>query len=206
MRFKIAFFLVVLSTSGFSQSSSLGKFRKLSGAEKCWVLFHPFVAKKALKISEDTRRVTKEVMEEKLLKGKENGDQIDAFRHTYWMAYLTLEIGAKKARSLGKAHEKGNYRDYKKRKLEDGIMPDKIGSDMDFFNNEVGIDIAETTTEFDLQGTVISAIKNGKCKIVKTDGFGNFLDCAGSILHKDELKGRWKNDKCLVWSDESVDQ
>ncbi|MGB0888226.1 MAG: DUF6973 domain-containing protein [Vicingaceae bacterium] len=204
MRFKhviFCFFLVVFFNAS-AQDSNFKKFRRLSGPEKCWVIFHPFVAKKALKISEQTRKVTKEIQQKRLLKGNGNGGQIDAFRHAFWMATLTQEIGKRRARSLGKKHEKGNYKDYKKRRLEDGAIPDKISSEMDLFNNEVGIEIGEKSSALELQRIVVVAVKNGRCKIIKKDAYENFLDCEGNYISLEILQGKWDNNKCLVWSDE----
>lgn len=202
MRFIVIFFLIILNLSVFSQKSNLDKFRELSGPEKCWVIWHPFIAKKTLIVTEEARLVTKEVMQEKLLKGDGDGGQVDAFRHAFWMANLTLNIGSKKAKSLGRAHEKGNYKDYKKCKLEDGIIPDKISSDMDGFNNDVGINIGEMTTDFDLKVNVVEAVKDGRCKIIKIDGSNNFLDVDGNIIPFESLKGKWENDKCLTNSNQ----
>jgi len=204
MRFKAIFlvFLILNSAFVFSQKSNWKKFRELSGPEKCWVIWHPFVAKKALKTTEEAREVTKEVIQENLLKGDGNGDQVDAFRHVFWMANLTLTIGSKKAKSLGGAHEKGNYKAYKKHKFEDGVIPDKVSSDMDYFNNNIGVDIGEMTTNFDLKGTVVESVKDGRCKIIKTDELGNFLDVEGNVIPPEVLKGKWENNKCLVNSNQ----
>jgi len=114
------------------------------------------------------------------------------------MLRLSQEIGAKKARRLGKAHEKGNYKAFKKNKKEDGEIPDKISSDMDLFNNEIGIAIADTLTATNVKKVVISVVQSGKCKIIKKDQQGNYLTCSGSIIQQEELIGKWKNDKCLV--------
>lgn len=185
-----------------AQESNLKKFRRLSGPEKCWVIFHPFVAKKALKISENTRKITKEIQKKKLLIGNGNGGQIDAFRHTFWMANLTQKIGARRARNLGKKHEKGNYKDYKKRRLEDGVIPDKISSEMDLFNNEVGVNIGEKSNDLELENIIVNAVLKGRCKIIKKDAYDNFLDCDGNYIPLENLKGKWENNKCLVWSSE----
>jgi len=204
MRFKFLLILVFLFMflGLVAQESKMKKFKHLSAPEKCWVILHPFVAKKALLITEEARKVTKDIKQEKLLKGNGNSGQIDAFRHTYWMALLTQQIGWRRAKSLGKAHEKGNYRDFKKHKKEDGVVPDKISSDMDFFNNNVGILIGKMTTDLDLKGVVVEAVKDGKCKIIKIDTNGFFLDVEGNIIPKEELKGKWENDKCLVNSNQ----
>ena len=201
MRVKLLFLLLFFVVSSLVYSQSKYKsFKKLSCPEKWWVVWHPFVAKKAFSISQLARQKTDSIKQNKILKGKGNGDQVDAFRHTFWMAQLTNEIGWRRAKSLGRAHEKGNYKDYKKRRLEDGEVPDKISSDMDYVNNDVGIALGKNTNE-NLVNKVVELVKMGKCKIIKTDAEGNYLDCGGNILLKKDLKGKWENEKCLVWSD-----
>jgi hypothetical protein len=37
-------------------------------------------------------------------------------------------------------------------------------------------------------------------KIIKKDAAGNFLTCKGVVIHFNELKGKWKNNKCLIMS------
>jgi hypothetical protein len=199
--FKIMLLLVVFSNVLVGQNSSVGQFKKLSCPEKRWVFFHPFVAKKALKVSLEARTTTAELKQQNLLKGVGNGDQLDAFRHTYWMARLAQEIHWRKAKGLGKAHEKGNYRQFKKGKLEDDVLPDKISSEMDLFNNEVGLNFGKSNKEQELKNEVIRLVKEGKCKILKTDVAGNFLDENNKIIPIEEFKGKWENRKVLVDSD-----
>ncbi len=199
--FRIFLFFVffVQFFSAYGQKSSLKSFKKLSCPEKWWVIAHPFVAKRALNISLEARQKTDSIQQNKILMGYGNGDQIDAFRHTYWMAKLTQTIGERKARKLGRAHEKGNYRDYKKGNKEDGSLPDKISSDMDLYNNEVGIKVGKEQLE-NLVQKVIEEVKNGNCKIIKKDKQGKFLDCEGNMIPKESLIGKWENNKCLVES------
>ncbi|PJB15106.1 MAG: hypothetical protein CO118_05150 [Flavobacteriales bacterium CG_4_9_14_3_um_filter_32_8] len=205
MNFKVILSVIFLFVFFVSkgQETKMQKFRKLSCPEKWWVVSHPFVAKKALKVTIYTREIAKEVKEDKLLKGEGNGDQIDAFRHTFWMANLMLEIGGRRAKKLGKAHEKGNYKDFKKHRLEDGILPDRISSEMDLFNNEVGIELGKKCSKFELKSIVIDLVLNGNCKIIKMDKEGSFIDCEGNIIPAESLKGKWENEKCLVSSNEA---
>jgi len=196
--FLIASFIVSCLTA-FSQNSAIHNFKKLSCPEKLWVIGHPFVAKKALKVSQITRIKTDSIRSNKYLKGAGNGDQVDAFRHTFWMASLKQIIGERRARRLGIAHEKGNKRDFKKGNIEDGTLPDSISSEMDLFNNEIGLEIVMGSSA-NVTNLVVEAVKNGTCKVVKTDDEGSFLDCEGNIIPKETLKGKWKNNKCLVWS------
>ena len=199
--------LLVLFFFSFSLSmsaqSDLKNFFKLSGPIKTWVIFHPFKAKLSLKISNETNKVSDSIRKTNLLDKDASGGQVDAFRHAYWMARLRQEIGKRAARSLGKAHEKDNYITYKKRKLEDGVVPDEISSEMDLHNNEEGLKLTAKGSKVSRKGLIyriVNAIKTGKMKIIKKDKKGNFLTCEGKIISAEELKGTWKNNKCLVIS------
>lgn len=197
----LAFLTVSISTSS---QSNLKDFFKLSGPKKIWVLFHPFKAKKSLKISNETKRIADSIAKTNLLDGDAAGGQVDAFRHGYWMARLTQEMGKRTARSLGKAHEKENYLTYKKSKLEDGVVPDDISSEMDLYNNDQGIKLISKGSKVPKNGLIyriINAIKSGKLKIIKKDKKGNFLTCKGEVIAQEELKGKWKNNKCLISSE-----
>lgn len=191
----------VQSLTVLAQNIALKSFKELSCPEKWWVVGHPFVAKKALKVSQIARLKTDSIKENNILKGVGNGDQVDAFRHTYWMASLAQTIGQRKAKRLGITHEKGNKRDFKKGNKEEGSLPDKISSEMDLFNNEVGLNIGKENAE-NLINKVVAEVKKGSCKIIKTDKQGNFLDCEGNVILLESFKGKWENKKCLVWSNE----
>ncbi|MEE9406504.1 MAG: hypothetical protein V3V28_00375 [Polaribacter sp.] len=203
---KKAIFIIFLLSAGqiFSQSD-FKFFFKLSRPIKTWVIFHPFKAKKSLRISLETNKVADSVAKTNLLDKDAAGGQVDAFRHAYWMARLRQEMGKSAARSLGKAHEKENYLTYKKRKLEDGVVPDEISSEMDLFNNDQGLKLTRKrskTSRNSLVYRIVNAIKSGKMKIIKKDKKGNFLTCNGKTISAEELKGKWKNNKCLVVSSE----
>ncbi len=191
--------IFLLSISGFSQKS----FFELSGPKKTWVIFHPFKAKKSLRISKETNRVSDSIKRTNVLDKDGSGGQVDAFRHAYWMARLRQEIGKSAARSLGKAHERENYLTFKKRQLEDGAVPDEISSTMDFHNNEEGLKLTTKRSKISRKALIfkiISAIKSGKMKIIKKDKKGNFLTCEGVKISKKSLERKWKNNKCLVSS------
>lgn len=193
---------LLLSMNLYSQSN-LKSFFSLSGPKRTWVIFHPFKAKKSLEISKEANRVADSIVKSHLLDGDKSGGQVDAFRHAYWMARLCQEIGESAARSLGKAHEKENYLTYKENKLEDGVVPDEISSIMDLHNNDEGLKLMSKGSKVSQKGLIyriINAIHQGKMKIIKKDKDGNFLTCEGKIISKQELKGNWKNNKCLVAS------
>jgi hypothetical protein len=201
---KILFFVFIFFVGQiFSQSSSKGFFG-LSGPKRTWVLFHPFKAFKSLRISKETNRVSDSIRKTNLLDGDASGGQVDAFRHAYWMARLHQEIGKSAARSLGKAHEKENYLTFKKLKLEDGVVPDEISSEMDLYNNEQGLKLSSKrskVSKVSLIYKIVNAIKAGKFKVIKKDKKGSFLTCDGEVIDNEDLKGKWKNEKCLVSSE-----
>lgn len=200
----IKIYLLIVSfffSSFIFAQSNWKKFKKLSPSKRMWVLFHPFKAKKAQIISEEAYRIADSIKNSPLLDGDASGGQVDAFRHAFWMASLRQEIGKNAARSLGKAHEKENYRTYKKNKLEDGIVPDKIATTMDLFNNEAGLTLSRKNTKAAKNGLiykVINAIHSGKLKVIKKDNNGNFLTCKNAPISQKSLKGKWENNKCLV--------
>ena len=186
--------------NSFSQSN-FKKFCKLSPPIKTWVILHPFKAKKTLKISLDVRYIADSIAKTTLLDGDRSGGQVDAFRHAYWMARLKQKIGHSAAKSLGKAHERENYLTYKKKKLEDGVIPDKISSEMDLFNNDVGLSLTVKGSKVSRKALifrVVNTILQGKMKVLKKDEKGNFLTCEGKIIDAINLKGKWINNKCLV--------
>lgn len=80
-------------------------------------------------------------------------------------------------------------------------MPDEISTDMDLHNNEEGLKLitkGSTVSKRSLIYRIVNAIYNGKMKIIKKDANGNFLTCNQKIISKESLKGKWKNNKCLV--------
>lgn len=192
--------LVFLVLSGCSATLKTS-YSKLSSAEKTWVVFHPFKAKRAYQISLEAEKVKDSIKLKDDVGKDNNGGQLDAFKHSYWMSRLTQGIGKRAAYSLGKAHEKGNYQSFKKRRLEDGFLPDKPATDMDLHNNAIGISIGnrfKTTAKHTLVEIVIDSVKSGVMKILLKDGMGNFLDCNKKRIPLDSLKGKWNTKKCLV--------
>ena len=90
------------------------QFSALSRPEKCWELIHPFIAKHAFHVTKYVIADVDSLKQEGTLGTDLNGGRLDAFKHAYWMASLSLAIGGRKALKLGWAHEKGNYLQYKK--------------------------------------------------------------------------------------------
>ena len=152
-------------------------YAKLSPPEKGWVVFHPFKASAAYTISKNAEAVKDSIIAVGIIGSDNNGGHLDAFKHSFWMARLTQGIGKRAALSLGKAHEKGNYRTYKKSNLEDGFLPDKQSTDMDLHNNTVwnniGIRYKKASKLLVIQ-LVLDALQNGILKVLLKDNDGNF--------------------------------
>ncbi len=199
--FLLIFIFLLLSSCSPKLRQS---FSKVSSPEKTWVFFHPFKAKRAFFISLEAERVKDSIKNSEIIGNDNNGGQLDAFKHGFWMARLSQNIGKRAAFSLGKAHEKGNYKTYKKRKLEDGFLPDKQSSEMDLFNNRIGINIgknSKNTSKKELIQQLLDSLHDGRLRILSKDSLGNFLDCQDKMIPLDSLKGKWDTKKCLVKSD-----
>ncbi len=191
--------LFLLSHFTLPAQSVFKDFFSLPYPEKCWVLKHAFIAKSVHSLSKEAISVTLSLKTDTLLDGDTNGGQLDAFRHAYWMAIVSQKYGKRRAISLGKAHEKGNYRQFKKNKLEDGTLPDYESSLMDYLNNDVGIEIGTKNIDAskeELKQLIIRQILEGKLYVLKKNSTGNFVDCEGNPIILNEKK--WKTSKCIV--------
>ncbi len=194
------FFFLLFSFSIYSQS----KFSKLSRPEKIWVFAHPFVAKKAMLASKHVLMVTDSISKLGIIGNDNNGGRLDAFKHSYWMVYLSFKIGCRKALKLGKAHEKGNYQQWKRKMLEDSILPDSVSSEMDLKNNKEGIRIYKDCKHIHFKAELIDKtlqeLAEGKLYIIKKDSNKNYLTCDSQLIRLDEWKGKWSIPKCLIAS------
>ncbi|MCK6649016.1 MAG: hypothetical protein L6Q66_05130 [Bacteroidia bacterium] len=196
-KYSILIFLFI-SSALFSQS----KFSRLSAPEKRWVLLHPFVAKKAFKITQHVMHDVDSLKNIGTIGKDNNGGKLDAFKHAYWMTSLSFSIGKKKALKLGIAHEKGNYIQWKRKLLEDSLLPDSISSEMDKQNNAIGIQLSTECKHLHFKGEifdlVMNALKSGRLVVIKKDDKGNYLTCDGLVVNMFDWKGRWSIPKCLV--------
>ncbi|RPD91791.1 hypothetical protein EGM88_14250 [Aureibaculum marinum] len=198
---KILFYSFTIALFANCSPKLKKSFSQLSKPEKTWAIFHPFKAKKGYQISKEVLVVTDSIAKENIIGSDNNGGQLDAFKHSFWMARSAQVIGKNAALSLGRAHEKGNYQSYLNRKLEDGLLPDKPSSDMDLYNNSVGATVGKkykNASKKIIINHLLDAIRQGKLRMLKKDNFGNFLDCQGQIIPHDILKGKWDNNKCLI--------
>lgn len=193
----VMLFIVILSNISFGQSS----FKTLSSPEKKWVLLHPFKAKKAQKITFDVQLIVDSIRRSEIIGKDNNGGALDAFKHSFWMASLAIKIGKKQALKLGIAHEKANYLEFKKKQMEDAVLPDSLSSIMDLKNNETGVSLVnknEPISKDQLVNKNLAALAHGRLTIIKKDQKGNFIDCNGSLILMQEWMGKWNIPKCLA--------
>jgi len=179
-------------------------FSSISKYERRWVFFHPFAAIKIKRHQKEMYAVYKEVKDKNLLDVFENGGKSDAFRHTFAMAYFSKYVATRKLRKLGIAHEKGNYQQFQKNKIDEGgELPDSLSSVMDLQNNELGFSIAKEVKKLsaeEIKQKVIQLILNGNAVIIKRNTEGLYVDCDGSIISRQRIYTRWNIPKCLVKS------
>ncbi len=208
LHLKYSILIVFYLTTIKSQAQTWRTFKSVSSAEKWWGISHVFVAKKTFYLSKSVLVVCDSLKKNAILQGSGNGDQLDAFRHTYWMALLTQNINPKKALKLGIAHEKGNYQTFKNGNLEDGATPDSMSTVMDLMNNKTGLEIGKyfkqhhpkQETNLLLIQTIIDSVKQSKVVTLKKDLNKNFLTCDEHIIDLNLYKGKWSIPKCLIKS------
>jgi len=202
MRYPFLLYLFVLLAS-VSVSAQTKTFHKLSKYEKCWALVHPFAAIKVRKHQAEMYTVYKEVKQQKLLDTFENGGKLDAFRHTFAMAYFSKYVRVTKLRKLGKAHEKANHWQFLHHLPdEDGELSDSLSSIMDLKNNDIALSLAEEVKKLsteEIKQKVINLIQTGGVFIMKRNTQGQYADCNNQIIPAEKLKV-WNTPKCLVSS------
>ena len=191
----IFFFTLKNSSIEAASDNSIPAFREI-----VWGICHPFIAIKVKRLTKRSMLVTDSIGKDKILFDKSGGN-LDAFKHSFWMASLSQNIKEKKARKIGIIHEKVNYRQHKRALRKGKCIQDSTASLMDLKNNDVGILIGlenKKIQESELIKLVIFAVENGELFIVSKDEKGNYLDCNGNILLETDC--RWNKGRCLMKS------
>ncbi len=200
----LAALLLCLAHNATIAQTKFAQWQQLSGPMQRWTILHPFAAQKALPISKRALVITDSMRIVGSIGHDANGGKLDAFRHGIWMALLVQEILPYKAASLGRAYERGNHRDFRQGKLEDGAQQDAIASKMDLWNNKAGrriglackgLNDAETARE------ILCGLHRLEFLIVKKDRADNCLDETGAVIPVEAWQGKWRNARCLWPSD-----
>ncbi len=167
---------------------------KLSGREIIWATTHPFIALKVQRLTKRALFIT-DSLEKAGVLADGSGGQLDAFKHSFWMALLAQNINGNKARKLGDIHEKVNYRQFKRGRANQ----DSTASLMDLKNNDIGIIIGKQYSDLSekkLAEEIIKQIKNGLLFITSKDKDGNYLNCRGEKIPI-EKTNKWNKGRCL---------
>lgn len=178
---------------------------EISKYEYRWAFCHPFAAKKVQKHLIEAMDVYQTVKHSKVLDDFESGGTLDAFRHTFTMAYLSRFVAVSKLRGLGKAHERGNEYYFYKNHQEFGERADSLACVMDLRNNEVGFDIGQknkNVSKEDLKNIVIEQIKAGNAWKLKRNDQKMYVSCQNEPILMEHYKGKWFLPKCLIKSNE----
>lgn len=166
-----------------------------------WAVSHPFAAIKVNSIYKKLKPYYNEKELTLSLDAYSSGGKLDAFRHVFYMAAFAQKVKAKKIIKLGKAHEKTNYLQFKRGKLENEIIPDSMSCVMDLKNNEIGVALGKENKKLslvELKLTVIALIQKGDAFYFSIDSQGRFLDCQNNVVNVAEYKGKWFVPKCLL--------
>lgn len=201
--------LVLVFTSCVAHAQKKTSPRRITRPEIIWALTHPFVAFKAFKLTRISLGISESMRADTTLDGQWIGGQLDAFRHAYWMAMLAQKIKAKKVISLGNAHEKGNYLDYKKGRLEENAVPDSVNCVMDYYNNARGVQLGcenRKVSPAELKEIIKKDILAGNMKIVARDENGRFVDCNDKPIDMSYWTHKWGIPKCLVPSNKAMNK
>lgn len=178
---------------------------EISKYEYRWAFFHTFAAKKVQKHLIEAMDIYQSVKNFKQLDSFESGGTLDAFRHTFTMAYLSRYVKVYKLRKLGKAHEKGNKKQFFNNRMEHGERADSLACEMDLKNNElgflIGIDQKNTKIE-ELKLVVLSQIMRGNAWILKKNNKNEYVSCNNEPISIKNYMGVWYIPKCLIKSNE----
>jgi hypothetical protein len=197
-KLKIALLLII--------SSSLLNGQKPFKEEVFWAIWHPVAAIKVKKMYSKAYVIYTQPTIKTALDSFNNGGKLDAFRHVFFMATFAQKIKLKKLKKLGLAHEKGNYRQFKKGQNEEGERPDSLSNVMDLKNNELGLKIGSENKNLslvELKQNVIQQINEGKALIILRNAKGLYLDCNNSPLDLKLYTHNWYIPKCLVQSNQN---
>jgi hypothetical protein len=129
----------------------MDEWNMLTAAEQRFIASHPTLANK---IKEDSFKARDEARVRFPDEASRNNGPGDAFRHCYWAALLTRDIGVNNALAFTEAHENfpGNPLDEKA---------------MDLYNNTQGISIGngrKRATDVQLADLCAQALTDGKLK------------------------------------------
>jgi hypothetical protein len=173
---------------------------RTSRYEFLWAVAHPFAALKVKKVYKKATKLFDQNELKVKLDAYSSGGKLDAFRHMFYFAAFAQKIKPKKVLKLGKAHEKTNYLDFKRGKLEDELTADSLSCVMDLLNNEMGVKLGsenKTLNLEELKQKVIDLVNKGDAYTILRDKEGRFIDCNNHVIDMQAYRGKWFVPKCI---------
>lgn len=204
----ILFALIAVALLLFARTEAYAQFldsyKALSKPEQQWVNRHPIAAFRTHNLATMARDEAVSRQKDPDLDGDLNGGMVDAFKHTLWMALTAQRIGYSKAISLGQAHEAGNHEEFLNNpERNGGLLQDQMASEMDLFNNDIGARLGceNPKVSFNVMVFLVKeAVVSGKCRKLRKDSSGNYLDSTGHVIPVNDYKGQWRIPKELISS------
>lgn len=130
-------------------ASLYDQFQNLTENEKVYFLKHPH---HTVTIKDSKERAFSET--KKVFGRNGRNDRSDAFRHCYWSALLSKELGYLNALEFTTAHESSPLNDKSEKK-------------MDLFNNSVGLKIGQNKeSSLTISEQCLAALKGNKLKVI----------------------------------------
>ncbi len=194
-------FAIVIVNINLHGQNLFREFLKVSPQEKCWAINHPFVAKQAYEITQQTRHMVDSLKGTYFPDTSECDGMTDALRHTLWMALLSSRISPRKACKLGCAHETANFPDNGKPFQKGDCLHDSAATAMDIHNNKVGIRIGMNYPDSSaavILDAVVDSLAAGNCRLIYQDDKGSFLDRNSKPIKRENLEQKWITPRVLV--------
>lgn len=188
MKQAVVFFFIILIAI-----QAKGKPR-LSSYEFLWALRHPFAA---IKIKGIHRKASVIYSQQKLKQEPDSfsvNGKLDAFRHVFFMAAFSQKVKAKKVIRLGKAHEKANYRQFKRDPERNKVQQDSLSTVMDLKNNLIGIGLGRDCRNCsleELRKKVMELIHEEKVCYILRNNEGRYLNSANEEIKLNDYMGKW---------------
>lgn len=175
-----------------------------TGPEKKWAFFHPLAAIKVKHIASKCQPLYLTCLSRLRPDTFLTGGAPDALRHGFFMAAFAQSIRPSALIKLGKAHEKGNYLQWRSTKTEDGNFADSLLCVMDLYNNKKGCSLGEANKKASMKELLeicMRELQTGGFVILKRDKRACRVYCDNQPVDMIVYYGTWNIPGCLVASD-----
>lgn len=190
--------ILIVPGDNLKAQNMFRKFCQLPGPEKVWVLTHPFIAHSAWKYTQSAEQVA-DSLKNRYADTTYCDDHWDAFRHCYWMAFLSSRLRPGAVCRLGCAHELSVLKKFTYLQDSQSCLHDSTASYMDLHNNLVGLRIGQKHSDQEhtvIAQAVFEAVARGQCRQVARDSLNRFVNEQGKPIPQKQLK-KWNTGRIL---------